>query len=89
MNCIVCEVTSIVNPHNYLYIDGYSGFHETYKNDADVKAVYVHGANTKYIPTNLGSLFKLTALSIWNSELVEIKSNDFHGMQDLVNKFLA
>ena len=78
-----CEVTSLDNTLNNLTIDGYSGEHEENKNDADVNAIWIHNTNTKYIPTNLGSLFNLTALSIWNSELVEIKAKDFHGMQNL------
>ena len=83
-----CGVTSLVNPHNNLTIDGYSGVHLANMNDADVKAIWIkgiwiHDTNTKYIPTNLGSLFNLTALQISRSELVEINAKDFHGMQDL------
>ena len=53
------------------------------KNDADVKAIWIHDTNTKYIPLNLGSLFNLIVLSMENTQLVEIKTKDFHGMQDL------
>ena len=78
-----CDVTSLNNPHNNLTIEGYSGKHEANKNDADVKAINIHDTNTKYIPTNLGSLFNLTVLDMYNTQLVEIKATDFHGMQDL------
>ena len=55
----------------------------TNKNDADVKAIWIHDTNTKYIPTNLGSLFNLTVLRMTSTQLVEIKAKDFHVMQDL------
>ena len=71
------------NPYNNLIIDGYSGEHEANKNDADVKAIYIQNKNTKYIPTNLGSLFNLTVLNMYDTQLVEIKTKDFHGMQNL------
>ena len=47
------------------------------------KAIYIHGTNTKYIPTNLGSFSNLTALRMESTQLIEIKAKDFHGMQDL------
>ena len=79
----VCYVTSFDNPHNNLTIDGYSGVHMANRNDADVKAIYIKNTNTNYIPMNLGYLFNLTVLSMDYTQLVEIKSKDFHGMQDL------
>ena len=78
-----CAVTSLANLHNNVTIDGHSRVYMTNKNDADVKAIYIENTNTKYIPTNLGSLFNLTALRMVRSQLVEIKATDFHGMQDL------
>ena len=78
-----CYVTSLVNPHKNLTIEGYSGKHEANKNDADVKGIYIHDTNTKYIPTNLGSLFNLIALDMFRTQLVEINAKDFLGMQDL------
>ena len=78
-----CVVSSLVNSNNNLMIDGYSGEHEANKNDADIKAIWIYDTNTKYIPTNLGSLFNLTVLRMWNTQLIEIKAEDFHGMQDL------
>ena len=78
-----CFVTSLVNPHNNLKIDRYLGVHERNKNDADVKGILIRDTNTKYIPANLGSLFNLIVLYMDNTQLVEIKAKDFHGMQDL------
>ena len=78
-----CRVTSFVNPHNNLTIDGYLGEHLANRNDADVQAIIMEGTNTKYIPTNLGSLFNLTALYMDYTQLIEIKATDFLGMQDL------
>ena len=78
-----CDVTFLVNPHNNVTIDGYLGKHTPNKSDADVKAIFIHETNTKYIPTNLGSFSNLTALRMWHTQLVEIKAKDFHGMQDL------
>ena len=78
-----CRVTSFVNPNNNLSIDGYSGEHLANRNDADVQAIIMEGTNTKYIPTNLGSLFNLTALYMDYTQLIEIKATDFLGMQDL------
>ena len=78
-----CVVTTLDNLQNNLTIDGYSGDHMTNKNDADVKAITNRNTNTKYIPTNLGSFSNLIALDMDNSQLVEIKAKDFHGMQSL------
>ena len=52
-----CVVSSLDNPNKNLTIEGYLGEHKANKNDADVKAIWIHGTNTKYIPTKLGSLF--------------------------------
>ena len=73
-----CHVTSLDNPYNNLTIDGYLGDPKE-----DVKAIYMNYKNTKYIPTNLGSVFNLTALRMDYIKLVEIKAKDFHGMLDL------
>ena len=78
-----CVVTSLDNPYNNLNIDGYSGKHKANMNDADVKGIRIHGTNTKYIPTNLGTFSHLTALRMMNTQLVQINAIDFHGMQDL------
>ena len=45
-NLYSCVVTSLVNPHNNITVDGYSGKHEANKNDADVKGIRIHGTNT-------------------------------------------
>ena len=75
-----CYMKSLVNPHNNLTIEGYSGKHKANKNDADVKGIRIFNTNTKYIPTNLGSLFKLSTLRMEVTQLVEIKAQDFHGI---------
>ena len=62
-----CKVTSLYNPYNNVTIEGYLGEHKANKNDADVKGIYIHDTNTEYIPTNLGSFFNLTALSMANT----------------------
>ena len=79
-----CEVTTLDNTHNNLIITGHTGTHMAKENNNNVKAIYIHDTNTKYVPKNLGLLFNLTALAMWNGKLVEIKSTDFHGMQDLI-----
>ena len=38
---------------------------------------------TKYIPANLGFLFHLTTLIVQNSNLIEIKAENFLGMPEL------
>lgn len=78
-----CEVNSLDNQNNNMSITGSTGNHTTDKNNENVKGIYIHNTNTKYIPKNLGCLFNLTELLMQNTELIEIKSIDFHGMQDL------
>ena len=75
-----CQVTSLDNSNT---INGYNGVHNTNKNDKDVKGIWIHDTNAKYIPENLGSLFNITLFDMINSNLVEIKTKDFCGMQDL------
>ncbi|CAO1294085.1 unnamed protein product, partial [Diamesa serratosioi] len=82
-NFYTCLVASLVNKNNNTVITGYSGTHLLYKNDTNVTAIYVKDTNTKYIPRNLGLLFNLTKLTMLNTQLVEIKSQDFIGMVDL------
>ena len=78
-----CKVTSLDNTQNNLIIEGYSGVHMANKNDADVKGIWIHDTNTKYIPTNLGTFSNLTLLYMVSTQLIEIKTKYFHGMQDL------
>ena len=78
-----CKVTTLNNENNNKTITGSNGVHLTNKNDNDVKAIFIHNTNNKFISTNLGSLFNLKALHMERTQLIEIKSNDFQGMQDL------
>ncbi|CAO1344830.1 unnamed protein product [Diamesa hyperborea] len=83
-NMYTCYVRSLDNSYNNVLIDGYTGTHVGYRNDNDVKAIWIHEANTKYIPSNLGYLSNFIALSIESSQLVEIKAENFLGMQNLI-----
>lgn len=78
-----CEVSSLDNQNNNMSITGSTGNHTTNRNNENVKGIYIHNSDTKYIPRNLGYLFNLTELLMQNTELIEIKSIDFNGMQDL------
>ena len=84
-----CEVTSLDNAFNKLTIDGCTGTHLAYKNYTDVKGIWIHDTNTKYIPAGIGILFYLIAFSVVNSQLVAMKSEDFQGMQNLEYLYLA
>ena len=64
-------------------IDGLTGVHMTNKNETDVKGIWIHDTNTKFIPANLGVLFQLTTLIVQKSNLIEIKAENFLGMQNL------
>ena len=75
-----CQVTSLDNSNT---INGYNGVHNTNKNDKDVKGLWIHHTNAKYIPENIGSLFNIISFAVEHSNLVEIKTKDFSGMQNL------
>ena len=75
-----CQVTSLDNSNT---INGYNGVHNTNKNVKDVKGIWIHHTNAKYIPENLGPLFNIISFSMSNSNLVEINAKDFSGMQKL------
>ena len=64
-----CQVTSLDNSNT---INGYNGVHKTNKNDKDVKGLWIHDTNAKYIPENLGSLFNIISFAVEHSNLVEI-----------------
>ena len=82
-NLYSCNVRSFVNQHDNITIEGYSGVHETNKNDNDVKAIQIFITEAKYIPANLGFLSNLTAFGMFITDLIEIKAKDFQGMQNL------
>lgn len=78
-----CFVNSLVIQDNSMIITNHTGVHKTNKIDKDVKAIIIEDTNLKFIPKNLGLLFNLTVLYMYETHLVEIKSIDFHGMQEL------
>ena len=82
-NVYYCNVTSLDNSLNSMTIDGYTGVHMAGRTDNDVKAIFIHNTNTKYIPANLGFSDHLTALAVQNSNLIEIKAENFLEMQEL------
>lgn len=79
----MCSVNLLENLNDNKIITGYNGVHISYKNETDVKAIYIYKTNTYHIPANLGILFNLTSFVVHESNLIEIRSNDFNGMQDL------
>lgn len=78
-----CMVTTLDNQNDSVVMTGCSGVHMTAKSNNDVKAIWIHNTNSKYIPKKLGYLFQFTALTMWSSELIEIKTKDFNGMHKL------
>ena len=82
-NVYYCSVASLDNSFNNMTIDGFTGVHKANKNDNDVKGIWIHETNTKYIPANLGFSVHLTLLLVLNSNLIEIKAENFLGMQEL------
>ena len=71
-----------------MVIIGHNGVHQSNKNDADVKVIYIHETNTKYMPESLGTLFNLTYFGCVNSQLVEINAEMFEGMDNLEGLYL-
>ena len=84
-----CEVTSLDNTNNKMVITGHNGVHQSNKNDADVKVIYIHDTNTKYMPEGLGTLFNLTVFVCAYSQLVEINAEMLEGMDNLEGLFLG
>lgn len=78
-----CSVNSLENMNNDMIISGYTGDHIKNKFQKDVEGLHIFGKRTKYIPTNLGLPFNLTALRMKNTQLVDIKNNNFRRMQEL------
>ena len=68
-NVYYCDVTSLDNSFNNMTIHGFTGNHMTNRNDMNVKGIWIHDTNTKYIPANLGFLFNLTTFIVYNSNL--------------------
>ena len=82
-NMYYCDVTSLDNSFNNMTIDGFTGVHMAGRTDNNVRGIGIHNTNTKYIPANLGVLFNLTTLIVESSNVIEIKAENFLGMQEL------
>lgn len=74
---------------NRLIVNRFTGTHIENKTDSDVKGISIISSKTEYFPTNIGSLFNLTYFHMYGAGLIEIKSKDFVGMQDLEVLFLT
>lgn len=83
VNLYACEEGLLDNHFNNITIDGFTGEYNANRNESDVKGIFIHHTNTKYVPANLGNIFNLNGLIIEKAQLIEIRSNDFIGMQDL------
>lgn len=84
-----CRVTSFENGNNDKIMTGYTGKHLDKKDESDVKMIYMSNLNVKFIPENIGLLFNLAALSMRDCELIQIRTKDFNGMEDLEYMDLA
>ncbi|CAO1362430.1 unnamed protein product [Diamesa hyperborea] len=74
-----CELSPLENPYNNITITGHNAL-----NGNDVKSIFVHHTNTAYIPSNIGFMFPfLSDFYMGQTQLVEIKANNFLGMQEL------
>lgn len=69
--------TSFENPNDDMIITG------KIRNYELVDTIQILDKNTYYIPANLGVWFNLTGLVLIRAQLIEIRSKDFNGMQDL------
>ena len=87
-NYYSCEVISLDNTNNNMVITGHNGVHQSNKNDKDVKGIYIHDTNAKFIPDNLGHLFNLTVFHTGFIQLVEINAQKFIGMSDIEYLYL-
>ncbi|CAO1301919.1 unnamed protein product [Diamesa hyperborea] len=74
-----CYVNSLDNSFNNMTIDGYTGTDKVF----DLKAIWIENTSTTYIPANFGFFSKLIAFLIQKSQLVEIKAENFLGMNNL------
>ncbi|CAO1441114.1 unnamed protein product [Diamesa hyperborea] len=79
----LCENIEIQNKNNDVKITSYTGRHSPGKKDTDVEMISIHSTPLKYIPENIGSLFSLTKLRLFDTQLVKIKAADFVGMENL------
>lgn len=75
--------TKLENKNNNKEITGYTGKHLRGKKDIDVKMIEIQSSPLIYIPEKIGSLSSLTYFHVINCQLVEIKADNFIGMEDL------
>lgn len=75
-----CNVNSLDNGNNDKVMTGFVG---SVSNGNYVKMIHVSGTTAKYIPANIGKLFKLTSFYFGSSQLRAIKSEDFAGMENI------
>ncbi|CAO1413373.1 unnamed protein product [Diamesa tonsa] len=80
-----CVVRDLDNMDDDLVITGYTGEHLPDESEVGVEFIYIFDTNTIHIPTDLGSVFKLTDFAMINALLIEIKANDFNDMDNLEN----
>lgn len=80
-----CVVRYLENINNDLVITGYTGEHLPNESELGVKFIYIYDTNTKHIPSYIGLLFSLTDFTMMNTQLVEIKANDFKEMENMEN----
>ncbi|CAO1343794.1 unnamed protein product [Diamesa hyperborea] len=78
-----CDVASLEVLSNDKVITGYNGVHKPMKNPNDIRAIFIHNTNTKFIPANLGQNLSIMALNIYKANLMEVKSKDFEYVPDL------
>ncbi|CAO1403481.1 unnamed protein product [Diamesa hyperborea] len=78
-----CKVNAFENGKNDKIITGYNGEHVDSNEESDVKMIYMKDLDVEFIPENIGLLFKLTALCMSECKIVQIRPNDFKGMEDL------
>lgn len=76
-----CLVKSLEITHNNINLTENSDVPKS--NKIEVTGIYIISPSANFIPANLGSFFNLTALTMGFTHLIEIKSIDFKGMQDL------
>lgn len=76
----ICEVKSLVIDNNGKIITGFIGQHQ---DDRNVNGIKIKNALATFIPAQIGLLFNLTIFEMYFKSLLEIKSKDFEGMDNL------
>lgn len=78
-------MTSLEVPHDNMRMQGSSGDHALNKNFRDVRALFIQETNSKYIPADLRCMFNLSVFRMVNTQLIEITTSSFYGMQNLIS----